>query len=243
MRHFDEFRLSLIAFLILAASPSHAADGNALVFGGSGRLGSEIVKQLVEAGNATTVFVRSTSDRSRLEGLNVTYAVGDVINEADVAAALQANQFEVIINAISKRNGEPLPFESGQRNINKWAKETGVSQVIFLSSVGAGENQRVIPENMKKFQEAFKDQLVDKGVAEVELKESGLTYTIIRTGAVIPVGAEPTGQGQLVEDETVIGPITRPDLAVLVVGCVLTPDCENKIYHSIDESLTGAMAR
>ena len=96
---------------------------------------------------------------------------------------------------------------------------------------------------MKKFQEPFRDQLIDKGVAEVELRESGLTYTIIRTGAVIPVGAKPTGQGQLVEDQTVIGPSTRPDLGALVVGCVLNPKCENKIYHAIDESLAGAMAR
>ncbi len=243
MRYFHEFWLSFIAVLLFAAGPSYGAEGNAIVFGGSGHLGSEIVKLLVEAGNQTTVFVRPTSDRSRLDGLDVSYAVGDVINEDDVAAALQETDFDVIINTIAKRMGEPVPHENGQRHINKWAKETGVGQVIFLSSVGAGDNASVVPENMQKFQEPFRDQLIDKGVAEVELRESGLNYTIIRTGAVIPVGAEPTGQGQLVEDESVIGPITRPDLAVLVIGCVLNPDCKNKIYHSVDESLTGAMAR
>ena len=54
----------------LAHSGAHEqTPGNALVFGGNGRLGAPIVRGLVEDGHPVTVFVRATSDLSRLDGL------------------------------------------------------------------------------------------------------------------------------------------------------------------------------
>ena len=69
------------AVMLAAATPAWAE--GVLVFGGTGLLGSEIVKQLANAGETQiTVFARPTSDRSRLDGIDVNYVVGDVLNES-----------------------------------------------------------------------------------------------------------------------------------------------------------------
>jgi uncharacterized protein YbjT (DUF2867 family) len=54
------------------------------VFGGSGQLGSDIVRMLVDAGHEVTVFMRPTSSPERLAGLPVEFVDGDVTVEQDV---------------------------------------------------------------------------------------------------------------------------------------------------------------
>ena len=62
----------LMAITALSGQTSWAAEsaadpGGVLVFGGSGRTGAFVVDELLNRGEAVTVFVRPTSDRSRLE--------------------------------------------------------------------------------------------------------------------------------------------------------------------------------
>lgn len=80
-----------------------------LVFGGSGQLGSQIVRALLAAGHDVTVFIRPTSDRSRLANLTVHYVEGDVTVEADVRRAMQATRFDVVIDALG-RSGANVSF-------------------------------------------------------------------------------------------------------------------------------------
>ena len=66
-----------LILLLLSIGSSHAGNENrVLVFGGTGQLGSAVVRELVAAGHPVTVFVRPASDRSRLEGLKLDYVSG-----------------------------------------------------------------------------------------------------------------------------------------------------------------------
>ena len=60
-------RLALVAATTLL--PALAGAAEVIVFGGTGKLGSEVVRALNAAGHEVTVFHREGSDRSRLQGL------------------------------------------------------------------------------------------------------------------------------------------------------------------------------
>jgi dihydroflavonol-4-reductase len=60
----------------------------ALITGATGFLGSHLARQLTERGDEVVALVRATSDRSRLEGLAIDYAEGDVTDADSVVRAL-----------------------------------------------------------------------------------------------------------------------------------------------------------
>lgn len=230
MKLYGQFLLTLSLFL-LTLVPARA-DG-VLVFGGTGRLGSEIVKQLNNAGEENvTVFARPTSDRSRLEGLTVTIVTGDALNEADVEAAMKSNDFRVVVNALAAGvdSTNKTFYRDGQANISKWAKETGVGRVIYNSAVGAGDSRSAYPEAMLSM---FGDILKDKEAGENNLLESGLEYTIIRNFRILPESIAVTGTAFLTENRMATGGIGRADLGILNVYCIDGYLCENKIFHAI----------
>jgi len=59
-----------------------------LVTGATGFLGSHLARRLAERGDDVRVLARSSSDRSRLDGLDLDYAIGDVTDRASVERAL-----------------------------------------------------------------------------------------------------------------------------------------------------------
>lgn len=221
--------------LPLAAS-SEPTDGDILVFGGTGQLGSEVVQALVAADHSVTVFARPTSDRARLKGLNVSYVLGDVLHEADVEAAFKTVQFRVVIDALA-RGGAPVSFYTvSGRHIAKWASVTGVQQAILHGSVGAGDSMATYPESRRAAMEAT---MAAKTAAENALIDSGVNYTIIRNARLPRHGTPGTGKAELYEDQMVFGQVTRADLGRLTLQCVDNPDCTNKILHAADESMPG----
>ena len=98
MRRNSLFTLILVVLLCVGAITP--AWSGILIFGGTGQLGSRIVRLLLEAGEDVTVFVRPTSDRSRLDGLAVDYVVGDLLNDADVAGAFASASYRAVIVAV-----------------------------------------------------------------------------------------------------------------------------------------------
>ncbi|MDX2225381.1 MAG: NAD(P)H-binding protein [Rhodospirillaceae bacterium] len=228
--------------LILPAASLATANGPILVFGGTGKLGSEVVKMLVAAGEDVTVFVRAGSDRGALAGLDVDYVVGDLMDEASVAAAFDAKPFFAVIDASANRPGtgaEGGPdrdsagfYERIMRPMATHAKRTGVKHFILHGSVLAGDNINLFP------QFAFlkgSSTLADKGRAEALLIDSGVPYTIIRHGRV-PNDPQPspTGNAYLTGDQAVFGDVTRGDLAILTLDVLGNPGRLGRVFHAFD---------
>ncbi len=67
-----------------------ARNGVVLVTGGTGFLGSAIVRRLVARGDEVHVLARASSDRSILEGLPVTWHAGDLVDDGSIRAAAEA---------------------------------------------------------------------------------------------------------------------------------------------------------
>lgn len=215
--------------LITLSSPTVHAD--VLVFGGTGRLGADVVHDLIAAGEEVVVFTRATSDRSRLDGLDVAFVVGDLMDQTSVAQAFEGRGIDAVINAVALRPGETSPYVIGERNIDAATKGKGLAHMILFSATGAGDSKSTIPP---QFYEPFKKTYEDRAASEQIIRASGTPFTFIRLGTVHDKPA--TGSAYLVE-EPVLGPVTRPDAAQLAVACLRAPRCLNKTFHATDDSL------
>lgn len=220
----------VFAFAVATADESNRA----LVFGGTGRLGAPIVELLVEAGYPVTIFARPTSNRERLAGLDVDYVTGDLLEGDSVTAAVNEQPFRFVIDASGRGRSTERFYDTAMRNILVAIADSDVQQFILHGSVGAGDNVKNFPDIPFG---RMMDTLNAKGEAEDLLKASGITYTIIRNGRVLPYGTPATGTGELTEDDTVMANITRLDLASLTLQCLDNPDCFNKTFHAQDPGL------
>jgi uncharacterized protein YbjT (DUF2867 family) len=209
-----------------------------LVLGGTGQLGAEVIRQIVAAGgNRITVFAREGSDRSRLDGLPLSYVVGDLTREADVAAALRGRRFDVIVNAVRVEDGDIHFYEKILTPLARVARETGVGQIIHHGAVGAGANAAKFTTLGWERVPGLLDRLKDQGIGEQRLRDSGVPFTIIRNARIYPDGTPSTGKAELTEDDSVLTPMTRADLALFTLRCLGNTACHGKTYHVRDASL------
>lgn len=224
-------RAALVFVAIAGVAGPAAAAENVLVFGGSGRLGSEVVKALTAAGHQVTVFVRPTSKLDRIAEAGVAVVEGDVMTEADVAAAFKSAKFTAAVDALARGDADVAFYETSMRHIAKWAAATGVRQVILHGSVGAGDSRAIYPQNRW---EAMKSTLMAKDAGERALMASGVTYTIIRNAVLRDLAPGATDAAALTDDQSKFGAVTRTGLARLTAECLGQAACANKIFHAID---------
>jgi len=225
-----------MAFIIGGASAQ--TKGPILVLGGTGQLGAEVVKLLVASGEQVTVLAREGSKRDLLAGVKVDYVIGDLVNDADVAAALKSKPFRTIFNTVRVENNDIHFYEKIMGSLATHAKATGVQHIIHQSAVGAGENAKNFTTLGWEKMPGLLDRMKDQGVGEDLLRKSGVAYTIIRNSRIWPDNTLVTGRAALTEDQTILTPMTRKDLAKLTVSCLENSTCANKIYHVQDPTLT-----
>jgi uncharacterized protein YbjT (DUF2867 family) len=207
-----------------------------LLFGGTQRTGLEVAKLLTGRGEKLTAFVRPTSDLSGLQGLDLERVTGDAIEADDVEKAFASGQFRAVISTIGGSRGEPRrPDVDSTRNIVDSAQRHGVTRVLLVTAVGAGDSRDVLTEHAWKFLGPVMEL---KSQAEDYLMNSGLDATILRPGGMASEAA--TGTAIKTEDHTAMGVIQRADLAALVVECLDDDSTIGKIYHTIDPEIKEA---
>jgi dihydroflavonol-4-reductase len=114
----------------------------ALVTGGTGFIGSHVVRALVDDGVSVRVLARAGSDRRALAGLSVEVVTGDLAEPDPLLAALAG--VEVLYHvAADYRLWAPDPAVlyrvnvEGTRALLRAAEAAGVTRVVYTSSVGA----------------------------------------------------------------------------------------------------------
>ncbi|MDH5255585.1 MAG: NAD(P)H-binding protein [Gammaproteobacteria bacterium] len=242
MNHIRRLFLAAAMAVIATAGAGQAAAAKpepreVLVFGGTGQLGAEIVRRLLVQGDRVTVFTRPGSDRSRLTGLAVGYVEGDLLNEADVTAAFAGKPFRYVIVAVRVEDADPHFYAKFLPGLTARAKAAGVVQLIHHGAVGAGRNAEKFQDLGWEKVPGLLDRLKDQGVGEDIVRASGVPWTIIRNTRLYPDGTPPTGKAELTEDDSVIGPMTRADLAVLTLRCLGNAGCLGRTWHVRDPSL------
>ena len=114
----------------------------ALVTGGTGFVGSHIVRQLIEAGHSSRVLHRPSSKLDALQGLTYESALGDILDEAALHTACQGCDWVFHVAAVADywRADKTRMFEAnveGTRRVLQAARDSGVKRVVFTSSAAA----------------------------------------------------------------------------------------------------------
>ena len=221
--------LGLIVVSTWMATPSLATDG-VLIFGATRNTGFEIAKILVERGESVTAFVRPTSNLENLETLEVEYFVGDAVNAEDVHNAIASKDFKAIISTLGTSRGENPPDLIGTRNMVDAAEKQGGGRLIVVTIIGPGKSIVMVPEAQR---ERMRWAIDIKDKAEKYIMASDLDYTIVRPGqltsnqrsGIIKLGLEPEPTG----------PVTRGDLADVVVWTYDNEEAIKKVYHVIGD--------
>jgi uncharacterized protein len=104
-----------------------------LVFGATGRVGSEVASQAQQAGHAVTVFVRNPEKLSAPRG-SLTVICGDVLDPISVASAIASRSFDAVVNAIGTGNLAPATLvTNGTQSILNGMHAAGQSRYLAVS--------------------------------------------------------------------------------------------------------------
>ncbi|EJN57509.1 SDR family oxidoreductase [Halogranum rubrum] len=144
---------------------------NVLVAGSHGQVGQHVTQILAESDHSVRGMVRAESQASDIEDLGAEPVVADLTG--DVSHAVEG--IDAIIFAAGSGGEDVWGVDrDGAINLVDAAKSAGIKRFVMLSSINADR-----PENGP---EALREYLQAKAEADEYLRESDLTYTIVRPG-------------------------------------------------------------
>jgi len=185
-----------------------------LVTGASGFVGSAVARALASRGHPLRLLVRPSSDRANLQGLDAELAVGDLLDPASLARAVQgcAALFHV---AADYRLWVPDPEAMMKANVAgtvalmRAACEAGVARVVYCSSVAAlgqiGDGTPAdenTPNDPAKIVGAYKKSkyLAEQAVRDLVRDESLPAVIVNPSTPVGPRDIKPTPTGKTIRD-------------------------------------------
>ena len=185
----------------------------AFVTGGTGFIGAAIVRALLAEGHEVRTLVRPGGDRRNLSGLAVEPWEGDLLDPIALQRGLTGCQF-LFHAAADYRLWTPNPAAmyaanvTGTRNVLQAALTTGVSRVVYTSSVGTlgnpGDGTPGTEETPVTFSDMVGDYKKSKFLAEREAEgflSRGLPLTIVNPSTPIgPRDIKPTPTGKIIVD-------------------------------------------
>jgi uncharacterized protein YbjT (DUF2867 family) len=191
------------------------------VAGGTGNLGSEIVRRLAAAGEKVRVFTRDPARAKHLEGIGVEIARGDVRDGREVMRAIGGTT--TVISAVQgfggpNAAGTNAVDRDGNATLIRAAKNAGVEHFVLMSVFGARADHP-----MTLFRA--------KAAAESELVSSGLSWTIVRPTSymetwIAVIGAPLEKKGKAIvfgRGETPINFVSVRDVAGVVERALADP--------------------
>lgn len=110
-----------------------------LVTGANGLLGSNLVRELIKRGHHVRVLVRQGADLTTLNGLDVEFFYGDLLDEQGLRKACQGCDF--VIHSGGKTAGHQTKFSDfaeinikGTKNIVRAAENADITRMVHVSS-------------------------------------------------------------------------------------------------------------
>lgn len=205
-----------------------------LVAGASRGVGFEVVKGLRQQGYAVTAWIRTADARPQLMALGAEVHIGDALDAKAAVLALQSlgqAPFMVVTTVGGKGMERDLPRSDylGNRHLVDATRELPCQRFLLVSSIGVGDSAIALPPAVLA---TLRPALLAKKKAEEYLCASPLPYTIVRPGSL--VSDRGTGRGILSQDSHIAGPITRIDVASLIIQCLQSTRAENQILAAVD---------
>ncbi|MDR3459430.1 MAG: SDR family oxidoreductase [Verrucomicrobiae bacterium] len=190
---------------------------NLLVIGATGPTGREIVSQALAQGHVVTALVRNASKAAFPAAVKL--APGNVLDASSLEKAL-SGQAAVICSLGSAASGpfkEITLLSEGTRNLVAAMKAQGVSRLICLTGIGAGESKGHGPWYYNWLFQPLMLRVVyhDKTRQEEIVRASGLDWTLVRP-AILTNGSAKGVPAVKAFTELAgihVGTISRPDVA------------------------------
>ena len=202
-----------------------------LVTGGTGFVGSHIVRRLALEKRKTRCLVRKGSNVERLKEPGIELAYGDLNDKESLKKALVGVETVIhLIGIIAEKKG--VTFEiihtQGTGALVEACKDAGVRRFIYISALGARENAR------SRYHRT-------KWEAEQAVIKSGMDYVIFRPSIMIGEGGEfITMLSGIIQQAPVIPVIgekskVQPIYVKNTVDCIVRTLVEPKISKRIFE--------
>jgi dihydroflavonol-4-reductase len=220
------------------------------VTGGTGFIGSAVVRQLRARGDDVVALVRNPAKGAPLEELGCTLVAGDLSDERAIRAGMEgcdaaihaAAVYEVGIPASERRPMQEANVGGTERVLGA-ALEAGIGKVVYVSTVGIFGNThgRVVDESYENPADNFtseyeKTKWEAHKVAE-RLIGDGLRCVIVQPGGVYGPGDE-SATGRLLEQflEGKMPLIPFPDLGICLTH---VEDIATGILLGLDQGKAG----
>jgi dihydroflavonol-4-reductase len=186
----------------------------AFLTGGTGFVGANLARLLIEKGLKVKALVRKGSNRSNLAGLAVELVEGDLLDEPALRAGCAGCRYAFHL-AADYRIWVPDPAAmnaanvQGTANVIKAAAASGVERIVYCSSVAAvmPPHDRVPADessryaNVDKVPGAYKQSKYLAEFAALELARQGLPVVVVNPAAPIgPYDIKPTPTGKILLD-------------------------------------------
>lgn len=186
---------------------------NVFVIGANGQIGKQLVERLHEEGkHDVTAMVRKDEqlDKFKQDGYQAVLGdlEGDVANLADAIDGADVVVFAAGSGGHTGADKTLLIDLDGAAKSIEAAKQQGVKQFVMVSALKA-EDRAAWPDKMKPY-------YVAKHHADRLLEESGLTYTIVRPGAL----TDDAGTGKVQAGDVSTGEIPRADVAAFLAHVI-----------------------
>lgn len=206
-----------------------------LLAGATGYIGRFVARELVSRGYQVIAIVREAGAgktahdlddlRASLPGCDLR--VGSITDPVQLAATLDGLSIDAVVSCIASRNGAPKDAWrvdcEANRNLLDVARGKGARHFVLLSAI-------CVQRPRLAFQHA-------KLAFETTLKDSGITYSIVRPTAFFKslsgqIERVRAGKPFLVFGDgraTACKPISEADLASFLVDCLEDPVLANRI--------------
>ncbi|WP_320537273.1 SDR family oxidoreductase [Pseudarthrobacter sp. IC2-21] len=167
-------------------------DGPVLVVGGTGMLGSQVVKELLGRGKKVRALVRPGSDASRVEAAGAQVARGDMMDPASLSRAMEGADAVITTAAgyTRHRKGDTSATDSeGNTNLVEAASRSGIRRFVLTSILTCDQTPQV-------------PHFWHKKLAEDRLEHLGVPFVALRPGAfldqVTRFGGDPIDKRRLI---------------------------------------------
>ncbi|KDE58061.1 NAD-dependent dehydratase [Halostagnicola sp. A56] len=202
-----------------------------LVAGAHGQVGQHVTSIVADSSHDSRGMVRSEDQVEDIEALGAEPVVADLT--ADIGHAVE--DCDAIVFAAGSGGDDVWGVDrDGAIRLIEAAERQGVDRFVMLSSLGA-DTPSMAPE-------ALRDYLNAKAEADERLRESDLTYTIVRPGELTT--EEGTGRVRTAADlERKDGDIPREDVACMLVTAIPMESTYDRTFEVLsgDEPIETAL--
>jgi nucleoside-diphosphate-sugar epimerase len=200
-----------------------------VIFGGDTEPGYRLAQRAVAAGWHAVAVLRGERERAMLARTGAATVIADPLDRAAVDAVLAGCPVEGLA-VVCLLGGSPQLNTAGNMNVIEAAAAAGVRRFVLTTSIGCGESVVALDPFVK----AIAGRAIRaKDWAERRLRETGMDWTIVRSGGTTRRGG---GGAILVDSHTVAGHIGLTDLGDMLFLALTSEKTIHRALAAVDRA-------